>query len=94
MHWGTHLPEVLKTFGETNNVLNHVSGEVSHVWKSSENTAFPDLSVLLVLLLFKGARENGGGWEGGEVPFRLVVLTRRKDVSVYRLKKEDVSQTS
>lgn len=96
-----HLPEALKTFRETNDVLDHVSCEVSHVWKSSENTAFSELITLLVLFFFKGAIETRGGRRkgGGEgagirgLACRLVALTHRKDVSVHRLiKKTSVGQ--
>lgn len=57
----TLLPEDLKAFGEANDVLDHVSGEVSHMRKSSKNAAFSDLFALLVL---NKIRETGGGGEG------------------------------
>lgn len=60
------LPEVPKTFGEINDVLYHVSCEVSHMWKSSKHTVFVYVFALLGLLCFKGATATwGGGQEGG-----------------------------
>lgn len=56
---GTILPEVQKTFGESNDVLDHVSGEVHHMWKSSENTTFPNFFSFLGLLLFKETTQTG-----------------------------------
>lgn len=96
-----HVPEVLKTFGEADDVLDHISCEVSQVRKSGENAALPDLFALfLALLVFEGAaeagggrrREGGGGGEGGGVRGLACRLAARKDVSVHRLEKDELNQ--
>lgn len=82
-----HLPEVLETFRETDDVLDHVSYEVSHMWESGENT-FSVWVAIYVLLFVKGTGETGGGGGGGggRLAWGLVVLTHTMDVSVHRLK--------
>lgn len=56
IHKGTRLPESLKTFGETDDVLDHVSGEVHHMRQSSEYAAFPNFLSFLGPTIQTGGR--------------------------------------
>lgn len=55
------LPEALQTFGETDDVLDHVSCEVGHVRKSGKNAPFTKVLAHLGLLCSEGMKGGGGG---------------------------------
>lgn len=92
------LLEVCEALGEGDDVVNHVRGEVGHVWQGRENAVLSGIFNLLALLRFRGTSMMDGRerWAGGReraisrrCVSTLAAVAHHEDVSVHRLRETE-----